>query len=231
MNDQLTIRKWRLFETEFLPPIVLTVISLIIYIILTLTKTSFTSNSQIFLYIIICWIPAFFYLISGFRLRLPPLIKIGFYLYATCSNLLATTFNVYTYIPVFDTILHSLFGYIGGYLFIFVFIKSGDYQRFSTFSKVLVIFFATAAAGLLWEVCEYCVDIFTNANSQHEIETGLLDTMQDSFCNLGGAALMATHYLVDHLFFKNAFFTKIVRALSCYEKKTMVNSVDEQKEK
>lgn len=219
-------RRVDLFLTEFLPPIVITAVSLIIFLVLMLIKATFAATSQIFLYIIICWLPAFFFVISAFKLRLPPAIKIGFYAFATCSNLLATTFNLYTYLPVFDTILHSLFGYVGGYLFMFVFIRSGDYPKFSLFARVLIMFIATVGAGLLWEICEYCVDIFTNANSQHSIETGLLDTMQDSFCNVGGAAFFAVHYLLDHLFFSGRYFRIIERWLAYYNLKDPISAPD-----
>jgi len=199
-------QRLNIFLTEFLPPIIMAVISIIIYIILKVTKASFAAPEQAFLYMIICFIPCFLYIVTAGYLRLPLALKIGLYGYFFCSNLLATTFNIYTYVPFFDTILHTAFGYLCGYLLIYILSLFGDYSKLSFCMKVLITLFFTAGIGAFWEVAEYTVDILTYANSQHEIETGLLDTMQDTFCNLCGACLFALHQVLDHFLFKDKYF-------------------------
>lgn len=209
-------KKLECFLTEFLPAIALTIISLITFLILTLTKFSYSSNTQVLLFAVMCWIPAFFYLITGFRFRLPPMLKIMYFVYLFCANYLGTTFNLYTFIPSYDTLLHSSFGYIFGYAMIFILLLKNDYLKISFPIKAVLIFLAIGGVGAVWECAEYVMDVFTGANSQHGIETELLDTMQDTFCNLAGACLFIIHLSLDHFVFNDKFFNKVIKLESKY---------------
>ena len=71
------VTRKRIFFEEFLPPIVATIIGLIIFIVLLNLNLSYTSPAQELLFIIICWIPAIFFVITAGKIRLPPAIKIG----------------------------------------------------------------------------------------------------------------------------------------------------------
>ncbi len=209
----MTNRK-NIFLTEFLPPIIICCISLIIYITLLLTKAEFASPSQVLLYMGICLIPMLIYVVSFGYIRLPHALKIGLYAYFTASNLIATAFNLYSFIPFFDTILHTLFGYLCGYLIIYIYKLTNDYDNMSFLLKVLSILLITAGIGAFWEICEYSVDVLTNANSQHEIETGLIDTMQDTFCNICGAFVFSLHMVIDHFALKDRFFNLTSKAMA-----------------
>lgn len=224
-------KKLQCFISEFLPAIVLTVISLITYLILTLTKFKYSSNTQVLLYAVMCWIPAFFYLITGFRFRLPTFLKIMYFVYLFFSNYLGTTFNLYTYIPFFDTILHASFGYIFGYAIIFILLLKNDYGKISFPLKAVLIFLAIGGIGAVWECAEYIMDVFTGSNSQHEIETQLLDTMQDTFCNLAGACLFIMHLSLDHFVFNDKFFNKIIRIESTYIAPSVIDAEEKIEEK
>lgn len=210
------VTRKRIFFEEFLPPIVATIIGLIIFIVLLNLNLSYTSPAQELLFIIICWIPAIFFVITAGKIRLPPAIKIGVYVFATLSNMIATTFNVYAFVPVFDTILHSGFGYLCGYLLLYVFIYFSCSDKISFLPKCIFILLITAGIGIFWEVIEYCCDVFSKVNSQHGIEEGLLDTMQDTFCNLGGACLFQVHLCIDHTFFQDKIFKAVEKHFSIY---------------
>lgn len=216
--------KLNIFLTEFLPPLVISVFSLIIYLILVLTKASFATPNQIFLYMVICFIPAIIYIVTFGYIRLPHALKIGMFVYFTCSNLIATTFNLYSYVPFFDTILHTLFGYLCGYLVIYLFSLTNDHHKISFAGQVLLALLITCGIGALWEICEYTTDILTNANSQHSFETGLVDTMQDTFCNTCGALLFSLHRIIDHFTMKNKFFDLAHKALQPIGKLNYMNS-------
>ena len=150
---QWLIGRLKNWKEEYLPPLIITAVAIIIYIILDVTAVSWASKEQIVYYLMIIWIPALFYTV--FYLRLPPVFKIGAYTFATCSNLIATGLNVYAFIPYFDTILHTLFGYLGGYIGILVLLKKDDYDKVSLFTKVFFCFALVGCVGVLWEVCEY----------------------------------------------------------------------------
>lgn len=94
---QWLIGRLKNWKEEYLPPLIITAVAIIIYIILDVTAVSWASKEQIVYYLMIIWIPALFYTV--FYLRLPPVFKIGAYTFATCSNLIATGLNVYAFIP------------------------------------------------------------------------------------------------------------------------------------
>lgn len=205
------------WKEEYLPPLILTAVGLAVYLILALTKATFGSKEQIFFYIAIIWLPALFYTL--FYLRLPPVFKFAVYIFATCSNLLATGLNVYAIIPFFDTVLHTLFGYLGGYIGLYLLIKKKDLERGTRLSLFTILFFCFAVVGtvgVLWEVCEYTADVLFGGNTQHAIETGIVDTMQDQFCNLTGGLVFVAHYLIDTLFVGRRFMTKMEGLLSVH---------------
>ena len=202
------------WKEEYLPPLLMTVAAIILYIVLAVTKVSFANKEQIVFYVAIIWIPALFYTL--FYLRLPPLFKIIAYVFATCSNLLATTLNVYAFVPFFDTILHTAFGYLGGYIGLYVLIKKKDLENISLFTKLFFCFALVGVVGVLWEVCEYTMDVLFAGNTQHAIETGVVDTMQDQFCNLVGGLIFVAHFLIDLLFVGNRYMSKVEKLLAVH---------------
>lgn len=205
------IKNWK---SEYLPPIVLSIIGIILYIILDITKAKFGSKDQIVFYWAIIWIPALFYTL--FYFRLPPIMKVGVYAFATASNLLATALNVYAIIPFFDTFLHTLFGYLGGYIGLYLLIRKRDIDKVSLFTKVFFCFALVGVVGVLWEVCEYTIDALLCGNTQHAVETGIVDTMQDQFCNLVGGLVFVIQYLLDYLFNKERIMKKMCTLLTVH---------------
>jgi hypothetical protein len=206
--------KQEIFLTEYLFPIIALVLSCVTFFVLRNYKDQFPHTSMLIYYVLVVWLPEMIYWI--FRIRIPPLIKIVVYIFVTLAMPLANTFNLYAYLPDYDTVLHFLSGLLICLLVLYLIVRSGHYEKISDGLKLVILLLSSQGVGAFWEIVEYLVDAWTNSNAQHYIEEGLVDTMHDLIADSLGGLVFCFLMCMDILLNKKRMTDKIADKLSVY---------------
>jgi hypothetical protein len=208
--------KREIFLKEFLPPLVLTVVSAVIYIILQFHKDVFPHTAMCWAYVATILVPLALYLL--FKFRMAPLAKILLYVFATLALLLANVFNFYSYWDNYDTFLHVLSGPLCCLAAMYILAISGEYKKMGRGITVVFCLGFDMGCGSFWEIVEYLIDTWGNSNSQHYVESGLMDTMGDILANAIGGFTFIAVMLVDLLWFHAKLTDKIFDSFTVYSK-------------
>ncbi|MEG0570531.1 MAG: hypothetical protein RR497_02680 [Oscillospiraceae bacterium] len=127
-----------------------------------------------------------------FLRKIPPVYYQSLVWFTFCAEFLGAGLGLYTVIPIFDLILHSLSGvllvFAGHYIVQEVIAKKSGESP----SIALACFcsFTTAVAGAaVWEIWEYSGDVLLKLNSQGG---SIHDTMQDIIAGTIGALVGVT---------------------------------------
>ena len=65
------------------------------------------------------------------------------------------------------------------------------------FNFIFCVFFA-AGAACIWEIAEFSIDQLTASNLQHNLDTGVVDTMEDMICGTVGGIIFSTYMLLKN---------------------------------
>lgn len=116
-----------------------------------------------------------------------------YYLFIFLSYFLGCSVDLYNKTIYYDSIVHFISGVYSMYLAIDIYkrtkIKNILIQIIFCFGLVFIV------AGV-WEILEYSMDTIFNMNLQHNIEEGVVDTMQDIILAfLGGLITYIIYFL------------------------------------
>lgn len=121
--------------------------------------------------------------------------KLEFYIFIFIAEFLGCIVNLFKFITWFDTFSHFVSGI---YFFIIGLKLLRLMNKFDEQNKMFNIIFAVAIAlssACVWEIFEFSIDSLFNMNLQHNIDTGVVDTMQDIIaCTLGTFISGITYY-------------------------------------
>lgn len=171
-----------------------------------------------------------------FRIRFPLFLELVLTVFAFMSLAGGTVFNLYSLIPFWDKVLHTLSGpmfSVVGLCFADLLLKDQPLGARKAVAYAAIAFFFALSVGYVWEIFEYTVDsVIPGYNNQRwaagvveELEngyfivtdkrgTGLHDTMWDMICNCIGALVFLTPLLVvclnktERL---NVFHTEVIK--------------------
>lgn len=108
--------------------------------------------------------------------------KAVYYSFSFFAYFLGSVVGLYNLAWWYDLLMHFISGFVIGYAGIYILDRLGMYRsKNSAFNFIYCLFFAIGVAGL-WEIIEFLVDVFIGTNLQHNLETGVVDTMQDIIC-------------------------------------------------
>lgn len=138
-----------------------------------------------------------------FRVQIPNLIEIVYFIFLFCAIYLGEVRNFYYRIPYWDVVLHGFSAMMLGALgFILVDYLSGSEHLNLQLSPFFVSFFAfcfSVTCGTLWEVYEFLADGILRTNMQKFItaegdiligRAALGDTMKDIIVDILGSLLI-----------------------------------------
>lgn len=121
--------------------------------------------------------------------------KLEFYIFIFIAEFLGCIVNLFKFITWFDTLSHFVSGI---YFFIIGLKLLRLMNKFDEQNKMFNIIFAVAIAlssACIWEIFEFSIDSLFSMNLQHNIDTGVVDTMQDIIaCTLGTFISEITYY-------------------------------------
>lgn len=172
-------------------------------------NTIFFSAIQYIVILVLLALPSL--LKRWFGLHIPLEITLPFSLFAFTAMVLGDGLNFYGRFPWWDTVLHTLSGFVlalvGIWLLSAMFGNNQAVNDNRLFVAIFILVFVLAC-GVVWEVCEYSYDEFGGTNTQQYMATteasivegsdiplcghdALRDTMHDTILNLVGGMLAA----------------------------------------
>lgn len=117
--------------------------------------------------------------------------KFVYYSFAFFAYFLGSVVSLYNLTWWYDLLMHFISGFVIGYAGILLLDSFGMYQSDNRmFNFIYCLFFAIGVAGL-WEIVEFLPDILIGTNLQHNLETGVVDTMQDIICGTTSGIIFA----------------------------------------
>ena len=157
----------------------------------------------------ICVLCLILFLIPGFlrrvlRIRVPEVLQIIILLFIFAAEMMGELFHFFTRVPGWDTILHTLTGYLMASVGLsLVDLLNSSKAKFSLSPAymALVAFCFAMTIGVLWEFFEFGMDVVktvveTAGGEVYSIEggyydIGLYDTMKDLIVTFAGAAVFS----------------------------------------
>lgn len=144
---------------------ILTVCAMIRSIIIGNYDNAFTALLSLLLFLI----PSF--LEGSLRLRIPPLFEGIIYCFIFAANILGEIYHFYAHIPIWDTALHTLNGFLFaavGFSTVELLNRRSGKFNLSPLYLTLVAFCVSMTVGVLWEFFECGMDLFFNLDMQKD---------------------------------------------------------------
>ena len=108
---------------------------------------------------------------QGFKIHIPPLLEGTIYLFIFSAEILGELNHFYAAIPQWDTILHTLNGFLVaavGFSLIDLLNRNSRHFQLSPFYLVMVAFCFSMTIGVLWEFVEFGFDTFLGMDMQKD---------------------------------------------------------------
>lgn len=122
--------------------------------------------------------------------------KLEFLIFIFISEFLGCIVNLFKYISWFDTFSH----FVSGIYFFIIGIKilriMEKYDNKNTFFNILFAIAISLSSACIWEIFEFSADTLFGMNLQHNIDTGVIDTMEDIIACTLGAFLSGITYKI-----------------------------------
>lgn len=108
---------------------------------------------------------------QGFKIHIPPLLEGTIYLFIFSAEILGELNHFYAAIPQWDTILHTLNGFLAaavGFSMIDLLNRNSRHFQLSPFYLVMVAFCFSMTIGVIWEFFEWSADHFLLMDMQKD---------------------------------------------------------------
>lgn len=153
-----------------------------VLIVVVMIRSIFIGNYEgVFtcvLTLLLLLIPSF--LKGALRISIPPLFESIIYLFIFSANILGELAHFYAHIPIWDTMLHTLNGFLFaavGYSTVELLNRSSKKIKLSPLYLTLVAFCVSMTIGVLWEFFECGMDLFFGTDMQKDF---IVDTIRST---------------------------------------------------
>ena len=153
-----------------------------ILIVVVMVRSIFIGNYEgvftCILTLLLLLIPSF--LKGALRIDIPPLFESIIYLFIFSANILGELAHFYAHIPIWDTMLHTLNGFLFaavGFSTVDLLNRSSKKIKLSPLYLTLVAFCVSMTIGVLWEFFECGMDLFFGTDMQKDF---IVDTIRST---------------------------------------------------
>lgn len=151
--------------------IVFTVLRILVVIVMirAIIIGNYEAAATCFLSLLLFLIPSF--LEGAMKISIPPLFEIIIYCFIFSANILGELGHFYTYFPFWDTMLHTLNGFLFaavGFSTVDLLNRNSKHVSLSPLYLTLVAFCVSMTVGVLWEFFECGMDLFFNMDMQKD---------------------------------------------------------------
>lgn len=123
-----------------------------------------------------------------FRIRIPPLFEGTIYIFIYAAEILGEINHYYVLIPGWDTILHTLNGFLCaalGFSMVYLMNRNSRNIHLSPFYLTLVAFCFSMTVGVVWEFIEFAADYFLMLDMQKDFVISRLSSVTLDPAGLG----------------------------------------------
>lgn len=167
-----------------------------------------------------------------FKRRFGNLTLFIYTLFIVISGLLGALFVMGNYIPFYDKISHTLYGYLACYIGLYLATTSNIKSKHSILTVSLFCVMFSISTHVLWEIWEYTFDTLGGFTMQGKKVFGVAplvtDTMFDIIVNLFGAVVFAMHYQIHATTNKNLMIGTLKKEFNDFYKNKKLKNQQEQ---
>lgn len=151
--------------------IVFTVLRVLVVVLMirSIFIGNYEAAATCFLSLLLFLIPSF--LEGAMRISIPPLFEIIIYCFIFAANILGEVAHFYTTFPFWDTMLHTLNGFLFaavGFSAVDLLNRNSKNVNLSPLYLTLVAFCVSMTVGVVWEFFECGMDLFFNMDMQKD---------------------------------------------------------------
>ena len=111
--------------------------------------------------------------------KIHPIIIFIYLIYCIFSQYLGSILNFYSMIWWYDIFMHTVSGFLSGYLAIMLLIHFKHFHKKDFLFQIIFMLMFILSVAAFWELLEFGADQLFGLNTQHNLETGVRDTMED----------------------------------------------------
>lgn len=174
----------------------------IICMVLEILRGDLNNAFLCFLSLLLFTIPTF--IEDKFKIGIPSLLESIIYLFIFSAEILGEINNFYGNIPYWDTILHTINGFLAagvGFSLVDILNKSSKNIKLSPLYVAIVAFCFSMTIGVLWEFYEYSVDRYLRLDTQKDRIVNVISTVKLDPNNDNKAVIInnikETHIITD----------------------------------
>lgn len=194
----------------YISSMILMLVSYVLFITVYLTESSTLYQHSYHLFgIILILVPFLFEII--FKRELPLMLIIGYYIFVFIAQIIGSAYDGYSIIPCLDIIAH---GFSALLVVMFIAYISPTVLNKTHWAYQLLYLVACAVfVGVIWEIIEYCGDVWFGMNNQiYKDASGLFigqkaikDTMVDLISDTIGAVVGALIVVFTNKYYLNSY--------------------------
>lgn len=195
-------RKYKQTKDESLLVYLILRFLVIICMVLEILRGDLNNAFLCFLSLLLFTIPTL--IEDKFKIGIPSLLESIIYLFIFSAEILGEINNFYGNIPYWDTILHTINGFLAagvGFLLVDILNKSSKNIKLSPLYVAIVAFCFSMTIGVLWEFFEYGMDRYLNLDMQKDRVVNVISTVKLDPNNDNNAVVIdnikETHIITD----------------------------------
>lgn len=147
---------------------------------------------------------------SLFKIKINDAMQLVYILFIILAQFLGSVVNLYNSVWWYDLFAHFLAGVLTSIFALVVMDWFGVYKgKNKAFNVLFIISFSLMIASL-WEFVEFGADTFLGMDVQHNLDTGVNDTMEDMLIAFFGSIIISVSYLIENKVSKSGFLKKVV---------------------
>lgn len=168
-------------------------------IIIAILNISNNNYSRVLTYV--CMFPVLLipFILNKTKLKLNNINIFVFNIFIFLAQFLGCVVNLYSKLSWYDLFMHFMSGFLSFFVAIFILRRISNYDKKNVLLNSLFIFGIVFLIAGLWEIIEFGSDKLLNLNLQHNLETGVNDTMEDILSAFIGSILAYIPYLIKSL--------------------------------
>jgi len=188
---------------------------IITILLILLIRSALLQNYENFIPIITTlltfFVPKFFEKIV--KIEIPYSLKIFFIIFIFMSKFLGGDNFYFSSIPLYDKIIHAVYGIFSCFVSIFILVRFTRYNNKNILYNILFFIAFALGTSVLWEFLEYFADNISLGNNQR-LETGITDTMLDLIYTFISSILFSICYYIELKLNKNMLIYKFINSLN-----------------
>ena len=175
---------------------VLLIIMNVATVVIAVIKFANNNYSRTLTYIAIFPVLLLPFLINKTKFKLSDKEIMMYYIFIFLADFLGCVLNLYNTFSWFDIFVHFISG-IATFILASIIYKNITKEK-NKLLKILFCLGIVALIAILWEVFEYSVDSLIGMDLQHNIDTGVIDTMQDMIVAILGGLLSGVYIWIKN---------------------------------